>query len=58
MPKRNNNFRDNGGQIKIPMEFIEKIDKIVGTGKSVYPSRDEFIKSAVEIKLAELRMSK
>ena len=42
-------------EIKIPWEYIEKIDKIVRTGVSVYPSREDFIKSAVEIKLAELK---
>ena len=44
-------------EIKLPLEYIQKIDKIVGTGMSVYPSREEFIKSAVEIKLAELKKS-
>jgi hypothetical protein len=44
-------------EINIPLEYIKKIDKIVRTGTSVYPSREEFIKGAVEIKLAELRKS-
>ena len=49
------NTKELGEIIKIPQEYIEKIDKIVNTGMSVYPSREEFIKSAVEIKLAEIR---
>lgn len=44
-------------EIEIPLEYIEKIDKILETGMSLYPSRDEFIKSAVKIKLAELNRS-
>lgn len=48
---------ENFEEIKLPLEYIQKIDKIVGTGMSVYPSREEFIKSAVEIKLAELKKS-
>ncbi len=49
------NTKELGEIIKIPQEYIEKIDKIVNTGMSVYPSREEFIKSAVEIKLAEIK---
>lgn len=48
---------ENFEEINIPLEYIQKIDKIVKTGMSVYPSREEFIKGAVEIKLAELRES-
>ena len=43
-----------GEEIKIPIKFINKIDKIVNTGMSIYASREEFIKSAVDIKLKEL----
>ena len=46
-----------GEEIKIPIEFINKIDKIIRTGTSIYTSRDEFIKSAVEIKLKDLEGS-
>lgn len=42
-------------EIKLPPDYIDKIDRIIRTGMSIYTSREEFIKSAVEIKLAELR---
>jgi Arc/MetJ-type ribon-helix-helix transcriptional regulator len=55
MPDKIDNLNENDGKVILPMEYIEKIDRIVKTGLSVYPSREEFIKSAVEIKLAELK---
>lgn len=41
--------------LKIPFEYVEKIDRMIKTGISKYPSRDEFIKGAVEIKLAQIK---
>jgi Arc/MetJ-type ribon-helix-helix transcriptional regulator len=41
-------------EIKLPSDYIDKIDKIIDTGRSIYPSREDFIKSAVEIRLSEL----
>ncbi len=38
-------------ELKIPMEYVDAIDRIIGSGMSIYPSRDEFIKSAVQIHL-------
>ncbi len=55
MPGKQQKFEPNGWDIKIPNEYVERIDKIVNTGRSVYPSRSDFIQSAVEIKLAELK---
>ena len=49
------NLKHEGEVIKLPMEYIKKIDKIVNTGMSVYPTRNEFIISAIEIKLASLK---
>ena len=42
-------------QIKIPIESIEKIDDLIRSGKTLYTSRDDFIKSAVQMKLRELK---
>ena len=55
MPGKQQKFEGNGFDVKIPNEYIERIDKIVNTGRSVYPSRNDFIQSAIEIKLAELK---
>ena len=55
MPDKSQKHENNGREIKIPMEYVIRIDKIVNTGESVYPSRSDFIKSAIEIKLAEMR---
>jgi preprotein translocase subunit Sss1 len=41
--------------IQIPEKYIEKIDRIIDKDRSRYPTREEFIKNAVQIKLAELR---
>jgi len=57
MPKKSKRIEYTGEEIKIPMEFVNKIDKIINTGMSIYASREEFIKSAVEIKLKELKGS-
>ena len=38
-------------EIKIPMEYVNEIDRIIGSGMSIYPSRDDFIKNAVQIHL-------
>ena len=42
-------------EIKIPYEYASKIDKIIRSGASGYPSREEFIKGAVEMKLNQLK---
>ena len=55
MQKNPKEMEDIREEIKIPLEYVDRIDKIIGTGMSIYPSREEFIKSAVEIKLAELK---
>lgn len=55
MPNKSQKPKNNGKEIKIPMEYVIRIDKIVNTGESVYPSRSDFIKSAIEIKLAEMK---
>lgn len=57
MSKKSKRMEFTGEEIKIPIEFINKIDKIINTGMSIYASREEFIKSAVEIKLKELEGS-
>ena len=44
-----------GEEIRIPRDYIDRIDRIIDTGMSIYSSRKEFIKSAVEIKLKELK---
>lgn len=55
MPDNWKNIQEIDNEIRIPMDYIEKIDEILRTGMSIYNSRDEFIKSAVEIKLADLK---
>ncbi len=55
MAKNAEKMEDISEEIKIPMDFVEKIDRVVGTDMSKYSSREEFIKSAVEIKLRGLR---
>ena len=57
MPKKSKRMGYTKEEIKIPIEFVNKIDKIIRTGMSIYTSREEFIKSAVEIKLQELEDS-
>ncbi len=54
--KSSQEMKNNGREIRIPNEYLERIDRIIRTGRSVYPSREDFIRSAVEIKLAEMRV--
>ncbi len=51
MVQKLKNFNDVAGEIRIPIEYVEKIDRIIGNGMSIYPSRDDFIKNAVQIHL-------
>ncbi len=57
MPATIREVKNNNEEIRIPMKYIQRIDKIINIGGSVYSSRSEFIRSAVEIKLAELKRS-
>ncbi len=41
--------------IEISMESVEKIDNLIRSGSTLFTSRDDFIRSAVEIKLNELK---
>jgi Arc/MetJ-type ribon-helix-helix transcriptional regulator len=45
-------------EIQIPMEFVKRIDRIIGNGMSKYPSRDDFIRNAVEIHLKNAKGGK
>jgi hypothetical protein len=58
MTKKVNNIGNVVEEIKIPMKYVDEIDRIIGTGMSIYPSRDEFIKSAVQIHLNNTNGSK
>lgn len=58
MKNKRKNFRNNSDKIKIPLEFAERIDKIIGTGMTIYPSREEFVKSAIMMKMSELKGNK
>ena len=51
MTQELNNLNEAAEEIKIPMKYVDEIDRIIGTGMSIYPSRNEFIKSAVQIHL-------
>lgn len=51
MAHKTRNLNDVAEEIKIPIEYVEEIDRIIGNGMSIYPSVDEFIKSAVQIHL-------
>ena len=51
MAQKLKNFSDAAEEIRIPMEYVDEIDRIIGSGMSIYPSRNEFIKSAVQIHL-------
>ena len=55
MMEKSRFMEDNPEQINIPIELAEKIDKVSGTGMSIYTSRADFIKGAVEIKLVQLK---
>ena len=55
MVKESRRAGDAGEEIRIPMKSIEKIDNIIQSGKTLFTSRDDFVKSAVEIKLAEMK---
>lgn len=48
-------FKNNGGEIELPKDYMDRIDQIVNKRIADYPSRDEFIRNAIEIKIAELR---
>ncbi|UCG68011.1 MAG: hypothetical protein JSV09_09220 [Thermoplasmata archaeon] len=52
--KKSKSTEDFGEEIKIPIEFMKRIDELIESGKTLYTSRDDFIKSAVETKLREL----
>ena len=58
MEKKMKNLNDVVEEIKIPMNYVDEIDRIIGSGKSIYPSRDEFIKSAVQIHLESTNCTK
>ena len=55
MTKRQKGLEEIGMEINIPFEFVEKIDKIIDSGKSPYLSVEDFVKRAVEMKLTELK---
>lgn len=55
MPEKSISIAGDREEIKLPIEFVDKIDKIIKTGTSIYKSREDFIKGAVEIKLRELK---
>ena len=42
-------------EVDIPLEYIKRIDRIIGTGMSIHLSREEFIRSAVQMKLANMK---
>lgn len=56
--EKSKRIKNDGGDIKIPLEFIDKIDSLIRSGSTLYTSRDDFIKSAIEVKLLELKMLK
>ena len=55
MQKNSKEFVRKPEEIFIPIDFINRIDKVIGTGKSVYLTREEFVKGAVERKLMEIK---
>ena len=58
VPKKTKSAEDIWENIKIPLESIEKIDQLIQSGATLYTSREDFIKNAVEVKLLELKMQK
>jgi cob(I)alamin adenosyltransferase len=42
-------------EIRIPNEYIERIDKVIDSEDSQLRSREQFIISAIEKKLAEIK---
>ncbi len=55
MPKNASSTEVLSEEIKIPFEYVEKIDRIIKIGISIYPSREEFIEAAVEMKLLRFK---
>ena len=56
MAKRSKGAEVKGEEIEIPIEFIEKVDRLIRSGRTLHSSREDFIRNAVEIKLLELRI--
>jgi hypothetical protein len=55
MMKHSGNVKNNDEEIQIPLDSIRKIDDLIRSGATLFTSREDFVKCAVEIKLKELR---
>jgi hypothetical protein len=55
MTKKSRSSKEIGEEIKIPIETIDKIDKLIKSSTTLFTSREDFIKSAVEMKIRELK---